>query len=81
MRYSEFCCQRPQYLRHCPDILPARLDSLTLKQEQLLSALTDFIDNKLLRFSHEKRGVAMRLTTEIVRLCPAEYIPVLHIKV
>ena len=53
-----------------------RLASLSPHKEMLLAEFTAFVDNHLISCSHEKRGVAMLVTADIVRLCPPELIPI-----
>lgn len=51
-----------------------RLSVLSANQVNLLRALSTFIDKQLVTFSHEKRGVAMKLATEMVRIVPVSFI-------
>jgi hypothetical protein len=52
-----------------------RLTSLTSNQEKMLIAFSKFIDSSLLTSSHEKKSVAMRLSVKMIKLVPAEFIP------
>jgi len=50
------------------------LTALTDHQVTLLQALIDFMDKQLVKFSHEKRGVAMKLTVLILQLVPVTFV-------
>jgi hypothetical protein len=53
-----------------------RSGTLSATQEASLQQLVHFLDAHLLPASHEKRGVALHVTTLLVQRCPAECLPV-----
>jgi hypothetical protein len=55
-----------------------RLDSISASQEALLIAFVSFIDENLVQHgsSHEKRGVFLKLINDLLRLTPANLIPI-----
>ena len=53
-----------------------RATSLNAYQETVLIAFREFIDSKLINVSHEKRGVALHISTILLKLAPPEQFPV-----
>lgn len=59
--------------------LHCRLESLAASEQALLTALMTFIETHLIPMgggSHEKKGVALKLILELVRLVPVALLPV-----
>ena len=56
------------------------MSALTTTQEGMLIALVNFLESKLLHFSHEKRGVALHVTSALLRIVPPEHFPMVLTK-